>query len=115
MIKEFHMQEYKSMLNNYLNFDDRTSVRGYWIAVLFNFVIALALALIGAVIHFLSFLKVLYGLIIFIPMISMTVRRLKDTNRKWSYILLGLIPLVGPIILIIWLSQPTANFDGAQV
>lgn len=48
------MQEYQAMWRNYLNFYDRTSVRGYWMAVLFNFVATLALTLIGKIIPFLS-------------------------------------------------------------
>ena len=109
------MQEYQAMWRNYLNFYDRTSVRGYWMAVLFNFVATLALTLIGKIIPFLSFVGTLYGLAIIIPGIAITVRRLRDTNRRWIYILIALIPVIGEILLIIWLCQPTSNWQGNQV
>ena len=38
-------------------------------------------------------------LLILIHIIGLYVRRLRDTGRNWTYIFLGLIPLVGVIIL----------------
>lgn len=45
---------------------------------------------------------ILYGIL----MIDATIRRLHDTNKSGAYILIGLIPVVGQIILLIMLCLP---------
>lgn len=47
----------------------------------------------------------LYGLIALgtiVPSLAVAVRRLHDTNKSGWYYLIGLIPLVGPILLLVW-------------
>ena len=48
---------------------------------------------------------IIFPLIFLISIISVTIRRLHDTGRSGYYILLGLIPIIGEIILIIFLSE----------
>ena len=109
------MQEYVAMWKNYANFSDRTSVRGYWMAFLFNFLAALVLGIIAAIIPALTFLSGLYSLAVLIPGLAIAVRRLRDSGKQWYWIFMGLIPLAGPIILIVFFCQPTASSEGAQV
>lgn len=109
------MQEYIAMWKNYVNFSDRTSVRGYWMAFLFNFVIAFVLGLLGAIVTPLLILSSLYSLAVLIPGLAIAVRRLRDAGKAWYYIFIAFVPLVGGIILIIWLCQPTKSAEGQQV
>jgi uncharacterized membrane protein YhaH (DUF805 family) len=44
----------------------------------------------------------LLGMALLIPSFAVTVRRLHDTDRSGWWVLLGLIPLVGGLILLIW-------------
>ncbi|MEM9674902.1 MAG: DUF805 domain-containing protein, partial [Bacteroidota bacterium] len=47
--------------------------------------------------------------------LSLTVRRLHDTGRSGWYILIGLIPIIGSIILFVFYvenSQPGSNQYG---
>lgn len=44
----------------------------------------------------------LWGLVTFIPNLAVAVRRLHDTDRSGWTILLGLIPLIGGIILLVF-------------
>ena len=54
-----------------------------------------------------SILSGLWALATFVGMISLSTRRLHDTNRSGWWYLIGLIPLVGAIILIVfWASAP---------
>lgn len=103
------MNEYVAMWKNYFNFHGRTSVRGYWMAVLFNLVIAIVLSLLGMFADIFSFVSGLYGLAIMIPSIALAVRRLHDTNRSGFWYFLNLIPCVGSIILIIWFCQASVE------
>jgi uncharacterized membrane protein YhaH (DUF805 family) len=47
-----------------------------------------------------------------LPGISVTVRRLHDTDRSGWWYWIGLIPLVGAILLLIWFC--TRGTDGAN-
>ena len=109
------MQEYVAMWKNYANFSDRTSVRGYWMAFLFNFLAALVLGIIAAIIPALIFLSGLYSLAVLIPSLAIAVRRLRDSGKQWYWLFIALIPLVGEILLIVFLCQPTVSSEGAQV
>lgn len=45
----------------------------------------------------------IYGLVTFLPGLAVGVRRLHDTNRSGAAILLALIPIVGGILLLIYM------------
>lgn len=109
------MQEYLAMWKNYANFSDRTSVRGYWMAFLFNFLAGVVLGIVAAILPALTFLSGLYSLAVLVPALAILVRRLRDAGKKWYWIFIALIPLVGEIILIVFLCQPTVSSEGAQV
>ena len=50
-----------------------------------------------------------------LPSIAVDVRRLHDTDRSGWFALFGMIPLVGPVILLVWFCQsgsPGANRFG---
>ncbi len=62
-----------------------------------------------------SFISTLYGLAALIPGIAVGVRRLHDTERTGWWMLIGLIPVIGTIILIVFFAQdskPGANKYG---
>ena len=106
------MKEYLDMWKNYANFSSRTSVRGYWMAFLFNMIASFALSLIASILPALAILGSLYTLAALIPGIAITIRRLRDAGKKWAWIFIGLVPLAGVIILIVLLckaSVPTEN------
>ena len=109
------MQEYIAMWKNYVNFSDRTSVRGYWMAFLFNVIISFAIGVVAGLVPALSILATLYSLAALIPGIAIVIRRLRDAGKEWYWIFISLVPLAGGIILIIMLCKPTASTEGAQV
>jgi uncharacterized membrane protein YhaH (DUF805 family) len=41
------------------------------------------------------------------PSLSLTVRRLRDAGKPWSWIFISLVPFIGGIWLIVLLAQPT--------
>jgi len=96
------MQEYINMWKNYVNFSDRTTVRGYWMAVLFNFLAGLVLGMIVQLTK-LDILSDLYSLAILVPSLAICVRRLRDAGKHWAWLFINLIPLVGQIIIIVML------------
>ncbi len=93
----------------------------YWMFILFNIIITVVLALIDYLTGTFSpragvgLLGGLYALAVLIPSLVVTVRRLHDTDRTGWWILIGLIPVIGGIVLLIFMlldSQPGANRYG---
>lgn len=82
----------KLFFSNYANFSGRTTKSEYWWAFLFNFLIQTFTGVLS-IIAFFAFL---------VPNIAITVRRLHDIGKSGWWSLLGLVPVVGGIILIVW-------------
>jgi len=94
-------EEYVGVLKQYAEFNGTMKREPFWMFVLVNFVLASLLGIVAAP------LVGIYQLAILVPSLAAAVRRLHDTGRKGLLLLLALIPLVGPIILIVFLAQPS--------
>ena len=114
------MNWYLDAWKNYVNFQGRARRKAYWMFVLFNIIAIIVLGIIEGVLGLrgqsgYGFLSGLYSLAIILPGLAVAVRRLHDTGRCGWWILIGLIPLVGPIVLLVFLvqdSQPGENQYG---
>lgn len=85
----------KLLFNNYANFTGRATRSEYWWAFLFLWIVNFVAAYIPVV-------GGLISLALLIPNLSLNIRRLHDIGKSWAWILMGLIPLVGVIILIVF-------------
>ena len=59
----------------------------------------------------------IYILVVLIPGIAVAVRRLHDTYRSGWWLLIGLIPILGTIVLLVFMlqdSKPGENQYGAN-
>ncbi|MEW9702055.1 DUF805 domain-containing protein [Paenibacillus sp. SI8] len=99
------MEWYLKVLKNYVGFQGRARRKEYWMFVLFNVIVSIVLSILVAIVKPLSVLSYLYSLAILLPSLAVGARRLHDTGRSGWMLLLGLIPLVGAIILIVFFSQ----------
>ena len=114
------MNWYLDAWKNYINFQGRARRKAYWMFVLFNIIALVILSLIEGALGLsgqngYGILTGLYSLAIILPLIALAVRRLHDTGRSGWWILIGLVPLVGPIVLIVFYvtdSQPGTNQYG---
>ncbi len=115
------MNWYLEVLKKYAVFSGRARRKEYWMFILFNIIITAVLALIdsliGTVIRQAGFglLQGLYSLAVLLPTLAVTVRRLHDTGRTGWWILIGLIPVIGGIVLLIFMlldSEPGENQYG---
>lgn len=113
----------RCMTEKYARFTGRARRREYWYFILFfaigMFVLGLLDGLFGLADEEMEFgpLAVLGFVIAFIPSLAVQVRRLHDTNRSGWWILLNLIPLLGPLVLLVFMvldSQPGENRYGAN-
>jgi len=96
---------YLSVLKKYAEFSGRARRSEYWYFALANFIVAVVLNLIDIGIFGFGVLSWIYGLGVLIPGLAVGIRRLHDTNRSGWWLLLAFIPLIGAIVLIVFLVQ----------
>jgi uncharacterized membrane protein YhaH (DUF805 family) len=110
------IQNYTAVLRNYANFSGRARRREYWMFFLANILVGIVLGILTVVLGRLGTgLTYLYQLAIIIPSIAVGVRRLHDTGRPGWWMLVGLVPLIGFLVLIYFFvqdGQPGTNEYG---
>jgi len=90
----------RSGLSKYATFEGRALRSEYW-----YFVLALILATVVA-----EILDAIVALGTIVPSIAVACRRLHDTDRSGWWQLITFVPLIGTIVLIVWLaSQGTGD------
>ncbi|WP_232666901.1 DUF805 domain-containing protein [Pseudonocardia sp. TRM90224] len=104
------MQWYLKVLRQYADFTGRARRTEYWMYTLFTIIATIiAFVLDGLIFGFgqgplagYGFIYALYALATIIPSLAVTARRLHDTDRSGWWILIGLVPIVGGIILLVF-------------
>ncbi|HJM42445.1 MAG: DUF805 domain-containing protein [Nitrospinota bacterium] len=111
------MSWYFSVLKKYAEFSGRAHRKKYWMFVLFHIIIVFVLGLVDTFVGSPGVVGMLYGLAVLIPSIAVTVRRLHDTDRSGWWFLIALVPLIGIIVLIVFMVRdgtPRENQYGAN-
>ena len=106
---------YTDMYAKTLDFSGKSTIAEYWICVLYNLLFSYAIMLVALpfVANWALFLKVgealagIYNIVVFLPLLSLTIRRLHDAGHSGWTVALALIPIVGTIILIVYLASPS--------
>lgn len=89
----------------YVDFSGRSTKRAYWFVILFNIIVTSAIGILGRIPGLETLGSVadsLYALACLIPGIALSVRRMHDTGRSGTSVLINLLPIVGWIIFIVW-------------
>jgi uncharacterized membrane protein YhaH (DUF805 family) len=93
------------MIANTLDFKGRTKRSDFWWAtlavIIIAFVVGFICAFLGTIGDLISWLV---RIVLFVPQLSMGVRRLHDTGKSGLWWLIG-ITGIGSIVLIIWWAQ----------
>lgn len=114
---------YLIVLRQYAVFKGRARRKEYWFFFLFNLIASLVLTVVDFITGSLDpelgmgLLSGLYTLAVLIPSLAVTVRRLHDTDRTGWWLLIGLVPLIGAIVLLVFMlldSQSGVNQYGAN-
>ncbi len=95
--------------NHYLDFEGRATRKQFWMFVLINFIIVFLIGFVGQLLldDIGSWLSNLYSLAVLLPSIAIAIRRLHDIGKSGWWLLIGLIPVVGWIILIVFYATET--------
>jgi uncharacterized membrane protein YhaH (DUF805 family) len=124
------MKYYLKVLRDYANFSGRARRSEYWHFALFSMIFSVVAMIIDHIlgttfkmdsfndVHVVmpyGYVYLLYSLVVMIPGLAVTVRRLHDVGKSGWFLLICLIPLIGAIWLLVLLftdSQPGPNQYG---
>jgi uncharacterized membrane protein YhaH (DUF805 family) len=106
-------------MKKYAAFQGRARRREFWFFNLFYFLIMsvlnILLQFLGANAGTVNMMASIFALAFILPILALFVRRLHDIGKSGWWILLGFIPIVGLIIILVWVcsdSQEGANQYG---
>lgn len=110
----------KTGLSKYVTWKGRASRSEFWFFILFAFICAIVASIIDGILGTTfktvnpmtglqqnagyGYVYIIVALALFLPNISVMVRRLHDTGRSGWWYWIALIPLVGVILLIVWFA-----------
>ncbi len=116
-------QAVKSGFAHYASWKGRASRSEYWWWALFTFLVTLPFNIlyivsiqgallsdsvnVSAFFNWAYFLLLIVGLALFLPWLSMLIRRLHDSDRSGAWFWIQLVPTVGSIILLVFTLLPS--------
>ena len=90
----------KTCFNKYATFSGRARRSEFWWFILAVVIVNLIVEAVGG-----DLFSIIFSLATFVPSIAVTARRLHDIDKSGWWQLIGLIPIVGWIIMIIWCAK----------
>lgn len=115
---------YKNFFKGYVDFTGRLKRSEYWWIWLTNMILLVpfysvyfkalanprneaALMALGGI----AIIYMIFGLALILPMLALTVRRLRDAGFHWALIFIIFIPMVGSLALLVLLAMPTKQVE----
>lgn len=102
------MNWYFKVLKQYADFSGRARRKEYWMFILFNFIISVITSIIDKMMGLsiredlpFGYVSLIYALLIIIPALAVSVRRLHDIGKSGWWIFIALVPIIGGIWLLI--------------
>ena len=89
----------RTCLSKYADFTGRATRPEYWWFVLFVVLVSAALSLISPI------LSGIFTLGTLLPSVAAATRRLHDTNRSGWWQLICFVPVIGLIVILVFLAQ----------
>lgn len=97
----------KKCFRNYANFNGRARRKEYWFFNLAYVIIYVVAILLDSILGSKGILPALVTLGLVIPMIAVQIRRLHDISKSGWWVLISFIPLIGSILLLVWMATDT--------
>ena len=113
MTEQGLLKSYFNVLRNYVNFSGRASRSEFWWFTLMNMIVKLLIIAsmfgVGKQLpglgEIFAGIYIAYYLAVLLPSLAVGARRLHDTDRSGWWLLIGLVPLIGFIVLIVFFVQ----------
>lgn len=111
-------QAVRSVLTQYVGFRGRARRSEYWWFALFSALLGIAAMVLDNLLGTdfegpgtNGLIGLVVNLVLLLPGLAVAVRRLHDTDRSGWWLLIALIPLIGAIILLVFLVQDSKPGD----
>ena len=107
------------LVKHYADFSGRANRKQFWLYALWLVVVYIVIGILSAALGEKAGNAViaLVWLALIVPNLAMIVRRLHDTDRSGWWVLIGLLPLIGGLILFVFEvlpGTPGENRFGSQ-
>jgi uncharacterized membrane protein YhaH (DUF805 family) len=99
----------KVCFTKYADFAGRATRSEYWWFALFVVLVSAATSVVS------NTLGTLFSLAVLVPSLAAAARRLHDTNRSGWWQLIALMPVIGTIVLIVFLAQEGKSEASSQI
>jgi uncharacterized membrane protein YhaH (DUF805 family) len=96
------MRWYLEVIRKYAVFSGRARRAEDWMFTLINCIIMVVLKLAAPSGESFGTLQGLYALATLLPALAVSVRRLHDTGRSGWWLLLVFVPIIGPLVLLVF-------------
>lgn len=106
----------KSFFQKYADFSGRATRAEYWFIVLWSFIFGMGFSILAGiaaaidpevVLAIVGLLYLIFLFALFIPSLSLLVRRIHDTGKDGLWILMLLVPFANIVFLFIWTLSPS--------
>ena len=95
----------RDAFSKYVTFTGRSSRSAYWWFYLFNILVLVAALIIDYALGTGGIIYALAALALLLPNLAVLVRRLHDAGHSAWWLLIGLVPLIGAIVLLVFTLQ----------
>ena len=89
------------IFKQYFNFKGREGRKVFWLFTLNLFIVNLLLGLVSA-----GFISMLISILVLLPSLGLSVRRLHDIDFSGWWVLVGFIPFIGIIVVLVFACRP---------
>lgn len=109
------MKYFLQAFKQYVDFNGRTRRKAYWLYILFNNIFSILALTLDILLNYifesegLFIVTFLYTLVVLLPGLSISVRRLHDSGKPGPYLFIGLIPLFGMVAYLAYMSKEGDN------
>ncbi len=98
------LESIKTCVKKWNDFDGRASRSEYW-----WFALLMVGLLLASLLFKKSFVLLIVIIVVLVPHLSVSIRRLHDTNESGWWILVGVIPYIGWLVQIVLLALPSKD------
>lgn len=96
------MNHFFGALKKYADFSGRARRQEYWMFILFYIIFTVVIGLVDNLLGIPGILSGIFALALLLPSLAIGARRLHDTNRTGWWLLMYFLPVVGPVVILIF-------------
>lgn len=111
------MTAVRTCMSKYVDFSGRARRSEFWYFILFSFLVQIVASILDSIIGTDydttsgGLISTLVSLALLLPTIAVSARRLHDIGKSGWWQLIGIIPIIGWILVIIWYATDTRPGD----